>query len=180
MPGTVMAESEPITTPPQTEMRIVKTKTVNDSKNPGIEMISGAGVVTKIAEPKKEEPPETKNKNTGSFPSMNAVAIPNTELKKYAYDLMETYGWSKNDFGIIDWIFEHESGWNPNSINPTSGARGIPQCLKQGTVDKCSAPPFQDYDTNPKTQIKWGLDYIKQRYGTPKAAKDFWLAHNWY
>jgi hypothetical protein len=37
-----------------------------------------------------------------------------------------------------------------------------------------------DWRTNPATQIKWGLGYIKDRYGTPSAAWAFWQAHNWY
>ena len=39
-----------------------------------------------------------------------------------------------------------------------------------------------DWPTNPATQIQWGLDYIKRRYGTPCAAWSFWQAHNphWY
>ena len=37
-----------------------------------------------------------------------------------------------------------------------------------------------DYETNYKTQINWGLNYIKQRYGTPSGAWAFWQEHNWY
>lgn len=93
---------------------------------------------------------------------------------------MPNYGWAAGEFDAVDWIFEHESSWNPKAKNPSSTARGIPQCLKQGSTDKCTAHPFEDYDTNPKTQIKWGLEYIKNRYGSPSKAKSFWLSHNWY
>jgi hypothetical protein len=36
--------------------------------------------------------------------------------------------------------------------------------------------------TNPATQIKWGLGYIKDEYGTPCAAWHFETSHspNWY
>jgi hypothetical protein len=37
-----------------------------------------------------------------------------------------------------------------------------------------------DYLTNPVTQIRWGLDYIKKRYGSPCQAWTFWQAHHYY
>jgi hypothetical protein len=37
-----------------------------------------------------------------------------------------------------------------------------------------------DWRTNPATQIKWGLSYMNERYGSPCAAWSFWQAHNWY
>ena len=63
-------------------------------------------------------------------------------------------------------LWERESGWNVYAENPSSGAYGIPQSLpgdKMATV-------ASDWQTNPTTQIIWGLDYIKSTYGTPCAA----------
>ncbi|MEV6537246.1 hypothetical protein AB0M86_48305, partial [Streptomyces sp. NPDC051639] len=41
-----------------------------------------------------------------------------------------------------------------------------------------------DWLTNPRTQIRWGMDYIKHRsdYGTPAAAYSKWLSRSphWY
>ena len=39
-----------------------------------------------------------------------------------------------------------------------------------------------DYRTNGETQIKWGLKYIKQRYGTPTNAWETWQSRSphWY
>ena len=37
-----------------------------------------------------------------------------------------------------------------------------------------------DYRTNYRTQINWGLDYIKERYDSPCGALNWHLAHNWY
>ena len=39
-----------------------------------------------------------------------------------------------------------------------------------------------DWATNPVTQIRWGLDYISSRYGSPCAALAFWNSHmpHWY
>jgi hypothetical protein len=37
-----------------------------------------------------------------------------------------------------------------------------------------------DYRTNPVTQIRWGLGYIKDRYGTPCGAWAHSQATGWY
>jgi hypothetical protein len=34
--------------------------------------------------------------------------------------------------------------------------------------------------TNPVSQIKWGLGYIRDSYGSPCAAWDFKQSHMWY
>jgi hypothetical protein len=37
-----------------------------------------------------------------------------------------------------------------------------------------------DWETNFRTQIDWGLKYIKERYGSPANALGFHYANNWY
>jgi hypothetical protein len=37
-----------------------------------------------------------------------------------------------------------------------------------------------DYMTNPATQIRWGLGYIHDRYGTPCGAWAHETADGWY
>ncbi|MEU3503711.1 lytic transglycosylase domain-containing protein, partial [Streptomyces hundungensis] len=37
-----------------------------------------------------------------------------------------------------------------------------------------------DWQTNPATQIKWGLNYMNGRYGSPCGAWSFWLTHQSY
>jgi hypothetical protein len=73
-------------------------------------------------------------------------------------------------------IWNKESGWNEKAENPSSGAYGIPQALPASKMGKYGA----DYRTNPVPQIKWGLDYIKGRYGSPCGAWSYWQAHGWY
>jgi soluble lytic murein transglycosylase-like protein len=86
------------------------------------------------------------------------------------------YGWGPKQFKALKWIWHHESGWNHRAVNPSSGATGIPQSLPASKMRTHGS----DYRTNPETQIDWGLDYIKERYGSPIKAKRFWLSHNWY
>ena len=37
-----------------------------------------------------------------------------------------------------------------------------------------------NWRTSPLTQVKWGLWYVAERYGSACAAWDFWQAHGWY
>src|SRR5580693_8111556 len=62
-------------------------------------------------------------------------------------------------------LWQQESGWNVYAENP-SGAYGIPQSLPGDKMASAGA----DWETDPKTQIIWGLGYIKSVYGTPCAA----------
>lgn len=69
-----------------------------------------------------------------------------------------------------------ESKWDVFADNPTSSAYGIPQALPGNRMASFGA----DWQTNPATQIKWGLNYIKERYGTPCAGWSFKKANGWY
>ncbi|MEV4616599.1 transglycosylase SLT domain-containing protein [Kitasatospora sp. NPDC049258] len=73
-------------------------------------------------------------------------------------------------------IVERESGWNVTATNPSSGAYGLMQALPGSKMASVGA----DWKTNPVTQIKWGLNYMNETYGSPCAAWSFWQAHNWY
>ncbi|MEU6065868.1 MULTISPECIES: aggregation-promoting factor C-terminal-like domain-containing protein [Streptomyces] len=73
-------------------------------------------------------------------------------------------------------IVEHESGWNVSATNASSGAYGLVQALPGSKMASAGA----DWKTNPATQIKWGLDYMNSRYGSPVDAWNFWQANNWY
>jgi hypothetical protein len=76
----------------------------------------------------------------------------------------------------FDAIIAHESGWNVNATNPSSGAYGLGQALPASKMASAGA----DWQTNPSTQIKWALNYMNTTYGSPNAAWSFWQAHNWY
>ncbi len=73
-------------------------------------------------------------------------------------------------------IVERESGWNYQAQNPSSGAYGLVQALPGSKMASAGA----DWRTNPATQIKWGLNYMNERYGSPCGAWEFWQANHWY
>jgi hypothetical protein len=73
-------------------------------------------------------------------------------------------------------IVNHESSWNYHAVNASSGAYGLFQALPAGKY----ASAGSDWQTNPATQIKWGLNYMNSRYGSPCEAWSFWQANSWY
>ncbi|EYT80821.1 MULTISPECIES: transglycosylase SLT domain-containing protein [unclassified Streptomyces] len=79
-------------------------------------------------------------------------------------------------FNAFSNIVNHESSWNVHATNSSSGAYGLVQALPASKMSSAGA----DWKTNPKTQIKWGLDYMNSRYGSPAAAWNFWQANGWY
>jgi len=90
--------------------------------------------------------------------------------EQIGYDMLPSFGFSqKTQWGCLYNLWMRESGWNYDAENPYSGAYGIPQALPG---DKMAQPPDggPDWQTNPATQIKWGLGYISQIYGTPCGA----------
>ena len=90
--------------------------------------------------------------------------------------LMPLFGLSSSEFTCVDNIWNHESGWNVHADNPYSSAYGIPQALPGSKMS--SAGP--DWQNSAETQIKWGLNYIKERYGSACAAWSFKESHGWY
>ena len=98
------------------------------------------------------------------------------EYQAYAEKRCFDYGWSDADFQALVKLWNKESGWNPAAHNSRSGAYGIPQALPASKM----ATAGTDYLTNYKTQIEWGLSYIKSRYGTPSAAWNQSCSRGWY
>lgn len=90
--------------------------------------------------------------------------------------LMPEYGLSSAEFDCVDRIWTQESNWNVRADNPTSSAYGIPQALPGSKMSSAG----DDWETSAETQIRWGLGYIKNRYGTACAAWSFKQSHGWY
>jgi hypothetical protein len=86
------------------------------------------------------------------------------------------YGWTASQWTCLNELWTRESGWQVTATNPQSGAYGIPQSLPASKMASAGA----DWQTSAATQIKWGLDYIAGRYGTPCGAWAHETAHNWY
>jgi hypothetical protein len=85
-------------------------------------------------------------------------------------------GFTIDQMPCLDYLWTKESHWNPTAENTSSGAYGIPQALPGDRMAAYGA----DWRTNVEVQVRWGLDYIKQRYGTPCNAWDHSQATGWY
>ncbi len=108
--------------------------------------------------------------------SVPPVAPPDPgTAQSIAYGLLASFGFSTSQFGCLQDLWQRESGWSYDAENP-SGAYGIPQSLPGSKMASAGA----DWQTDPRTQIEWGLGYIKGVYGSPCAAWDFELANNYY
>ncbi len=93
-----------------------------------------------------------------------------------AHRMMPRFGWGKRQWTPLWNLWNRESGWNKYAENPYSGAYGIPQAVPGSKM----ASAGNHWRTNATTQIRWGLRYIKSRYGRPRVAWDHELAYGWY
>ena len=90
--------------------------------------------------------------------------------------LLGSYGWGGDQFGCLVSLWDRESGWNVHAANASSSAYGIPQALPGSKMS--SAGP--DWQNSAETQIKWGLGYIRDRYGSPCGAWGHSQSNGWY
>jgi uncharacterized protein YabE (DUF348 family) len=81
-------------------------------------------------------------------------------------------GWG-HEFSCIYQIFQRESGWNHLARNRSSGAYGIPQALPGSKMGA-------GWESDPAVQIRWGIGYMVNRYGSPCKANAFWQINHWY
>ncbi|MFP3992590.1 transglycosylase SLT domain-containing protein [Streptomyces sp. E11-3] len=101
-----------------------------------------------------------------------APAAANGSAKAIAREMIK----DDAQYAAFSKIVKHESGWDHTATNSSSGAYGLVQALPASKMASAGA----DWKTNPKTQIKWGLDYMNDRYGSPVKAWSFWQANGWY
>jgi len=100
-----------------------------------------------------------------------------TDPRDIARQIMANkYSWGEDQFSCYNSIIMRESKWIVSADNPHSSAFGIPQALPGNKMAAFGA----DWRTNPATQIRWGLDYVHVRYGTPCGAWSFKRGHGWY
>ena len=102
--------------------------------------------------------------------------ISDDDPRDVARALLSDFGFGQDQFDCLDSLYSSESGWRVNADNPSSSAYGIPQALPGSKMSSAGA----DWATNPVTQIRWGLGYIQDRYGSPCSAWSFKQGNNWY
>ncbi len=105
-----------------------------------------------------------------------AQRLASGDPRDVARALLPEFGFGADQFDCLDALWTRESGWSHTAANPSSGAYGIPQALPGSKMASAGA----DWETNPATQIRWGLGYIQARYGTPCGAWDHSESSGWY
>jgi len=126
----------------------------------------------KAAEKAAKDRAEAKAKasrSAGDFPIQSSYSI--GQIQAMAAQMVPS-----GQFQCFSNIVDHESSWNYHAVNASSGAYGLFQALPAGKY----ASAGSDWQTNPATQIKWGLNYMDSRYGSPCEAWSFWQANHWY
>jgi hypothetical protein len=138
-------------------------------------------VVTK--QPKLSSPSQVAAADPGSADTSTGITYvastpPNpSTAQSIAYNMMASFGFNPSTyFGCLEDLWQRESGWNYEAENPSSSAYGIPQALPGSEMASAGA----DWQTDPATQIRWGLGYIKERYGNPCSAWAFEEDNGYY
>ncbi|WP_093499346.1 transglycosylase SLT domain-containing protein [Streptomyces sp. Ag109_O5-10] len=109
------------------------------------------------------------SRSSSSFPVQSSYTV--AQIQAMAQQMV-----ASGQYQCFSNIVNHESSWNYQAVNASSGAYGLFQALPGSKMSSAGA----DWQTNPATQIKWGLNYMNSRYGSPCQAWSFWQANHWY
>jgi len=134
-----------------------------------------AAAAAKAAQAAAATPKKSSGSSAAPSPSYAASGTSAGEAQATARSMIAGYGWGDDQFACLVSLWNKESGWRYNASNP-SGAYGIPQALPGSKMGAYGA----DWQTNPATQIAWGLGYISGRYGTPCGAWGHSQSTGWY
>ncbi|GAB2513674.1 lytic transglycosylase domain-containing protein [Paramicrobacterium agarici] len=126
-------------------------------------------------DPVEDESADDTSRSGSSAPPAAGTPDPGS-AKAIAYDMVLSRGWGADQYNCLVALWDRESGWNVYAHNASSGAYGIPQALPGSKMASAGA----DWQTNPATQISWGLGYISGRYGSPCGAWSHSQATGWY
>ncbi|MDP9220000.1 MAG: lytic transglycosylase domain-containing protein [Actinomycetota bacterium] len=108
--------------------------------------------------------------------SAQRKALTSRNPKVVARAMLGRFGWGASQFSCLDQLWIRESKWSIHATNSSSGAYGIPQALPGSKMSSAGS----DWRTSAFTQIRWGLGYIQDRYGSPCAAWGHSEGHGWY
>ncbi|MCX4654885.1 transglycosylase SLT domain-containing protein [Streptomyces microflavus] len=150
-----------------------RLQAAKDAKSKKADAEAKAEAKRQAAEKAKKEEAERASRSSvrdaSSFSAQGSYSV--ADVKAMARQMVPA-----DQFQCFSNIVNHESTWNYRASNPSSGAYGLMQALPGHKMSSAGA----DWQTNPATQIKWGLSYMDSRYGSPCGAWSFWQANNWY
>jgi Transglycosylase SLT domain len=162
----------------QIEFRLQKQHLAEVLRDEAIErarLKAEAEAAAEAARKRAAEEAARKNRPAPSFGPIPTSCQQYSGNRAIGCTLMLQAGYGLDQFPCLEKLWTKESGWSTSASNP-SGAYGIPQALPGDKM----AVYGSDWRTNPATQIKWGLSYIKSRYSTPCGAWQHFLDTGWY
>lgn len=122
-----------------------------------------------VAEALKAAELAAKQKTVKKTSVLPTVVMDKGEVQEIAKNItVQAFG--ESEWSYMNTLILRESGYNPNSVNKSSGACGLPQAL----------PCSKLQDKSVSGQVTWMINYVKNRYGTPSKALSFHNSHNWY
>lgn len=110
---------------------------------------------------------------------LTALLLTSTPAAAYPAQVQHARAWSRaqvhhGNWRCLDRLWRNESGWAVHAR--TGRAYGIPQALPGNKMRSAG----RDWRTSAMTQVRWGLHYIRARYGTPCHALAHQDRHRWY
>ncbi len=143
-----------------------------------IQVDAASKTLSFVATPKRATSPASPSSSSGTAGSDTLVNMPPPDpgtARSIGFNMLASFGFATSQWGCLDDLWNEESDWVYNAEN-ASGAYGIPQALPGSKMASAGA----DWQTDPTTQIKWGLGYIQSTYGTPCSAWAHEEADGWY
>ena len=89
-------------------------------------------------------------------------------------DWMRAAGISAGDYGYVNYIISHESGWRPNATNGKYW--GLYQTSKARLTGDCGS----NWVNDPVCQLRSATKYATSRYGSWSNAYNRWRAQGWW
>ncbi|MFJ1567012.1 transglycosylase SLT domain-containing protein [Streptomyces sp. A0592] len=146
-----------------------RVQAAEDAKSKKAEAQKAADEKAKKEREEKEVASRSAARDAGDFAVQSSYTV--AQVKAIAQQMVPA-----GQFQCFSKIINQESTWNYLAVNKSSGAYGLVQALPGSKMASAGA----DWRTNPATQIKWGLNYMEDRYGSPCAAWTFHQANGWY
>ncbi|WP_374775609.1 transglycosylase SLT domain-containing protein [Streptomyces sp. NBC_01310] len=146
-----------------------RVQAAEDAKARKAEAQKAADEKAKKEREAKEVASRSAARDAGDFAPQSSYTV--AQVKAIAQQMVPA-----DQFSCFSKIINQESTWNYLAVNKSSGAYGLVQALPGSKMASAGA----DWRTNPATQIKWGLNYMEDRYGGPCSAWSFHQANGWY
>jgi hypothetical protein len=103
-----------------------------------------------------------------------------SNIQAFARQEIKKYGWGMDQYACLYRLWKKESNWRWNAHNKSSDAYGIAQATPGWKMRHEWAGGGKNWKTDARTQVTWGLSYIKRNHGSPCVAWKHSTIDNWY